>query len=308
MYPKKLANHSIETFRLEEKNLDQPPVRRTYFHTNDYPINMHSHNFYEINIIVEGTGAHYIENICIPIKPGDVFAIPPSNRHGYWADTDDLKIFHLILPHYVLEKYEDELAKFPGYSMLFEIEPLLRKNNGENLFLHLSEDSLKRLLPEMENLIYNAQQEECEETNLLFEIRSVLLICTLARLINKENKRLPVYSETTQADSLSIVKTIEYMHQKYSEKISINELAKMANMSRSTYLRRFILMCRQTPMDYLCEVRVKKACQMMKNGNLTITEIAQNCGFFDCSHFIRVFTKLRGTTPNAYRKNILSRF
>ena len=57
MYPKKLPNHSTATFRLEEKHNNEQ-LRRAYYHRNDYPINMHSHNFYEINIVVEGTGAH----------------------------------------------------------------------------------------------------------------------------------------------------------------------------------------------------------------------------------------------------------
>ena len=54
-----------------------------YFHKNDFPIQMHSHEFYEINIIAEGTGRHYIENNSYPITSGDFFIIPPNVRHGY---------------------------------------------------------------------------------------------------------------------------------------------------------------------------------------------------------------------------------
>ena len=95
MYPKKLPNHTTETFRLEERLPDNTSIRKAYYHKDDYPINMHSHNFYEINIVVEGNGVHYIEdNLCLA-KPGDVFAIPPKNRHGYWSEND-LNIFHLL--------------------------------------------------------------------------------------------------------------------------------------------------------------------------------------------------------------------
>ena len=308
--PRKLPNHSITMFRLENSEPGgSEPLRRTYFHKNVIiRSTCTATNFYEINIIVRGKGVHYLENISIPITAGAVFAIPPSNHHGYWAESDDLTIFHLLLPHYVLEKYEDELAKFPGYPMLFEIEPLLRKNSTDSFYLHLSEEDLKRLYPELENLIHTAQQEENEETNLLFELRSVLLICTLSKLINRETKQLPSYIETTQADSVAIAKAIDYMHKNFAEKLSVAELAKMANMSRSTFLRRFVAMCQQSPMEYLAELRIKKSCLLLKNGNYSITDIAQRCGFFDCSHFIRIFSKLRGTTPNAYRKKILSRY
>ena len=302
MYPKKLPNHSTATFRLEEKHNNEQ-LRRAYYHRNDYPINMHSHNFYEINIVVEGTGAHYIENISIPISPGDVFAIPPKSHHGYWSEND-LNIFHLILPHYVLEKYENELQKFRGYNMLFEIEPWLRKNSTDRFFLHLREEELKELQHDMDGLI-SVSKEETVETNTLFELRAVLLVCTLSRLLNRDGTDL---SPDTYGDSAFIVKTLKFMNENYYEKITVDELASMANMSRSTYLRRFASVCKTSPMEYLAELRVKKACLLLKNGELSITDIAQNCGFFDCSHFIRVFSRLRGTTPNSYRKNILTRY
>ena len=227
MYPKKLPNHTTETFRLEERLPDNTSIRKAYYHKDDYPINMHSHNFYEINIVVEGNGVHYIEdNLCLA-KPGDVFAIPPKNRHGYWSEND-LNIFHLLLPHYVLEKYSDELEKFSGYHTLFEIEPYIRKNYDESIFLHLTEEQLARLRPEMENILYDLQQEESEESNLIFEMRAILLICTLSRLIDTDYRmQLP---DTTQPDALSIVKTIEYKRKEFSEKISIDDLAR--NMIR----------------------------------------------------------------------------
>ena len=305
MYPKKLPNNTTETFRLEERLPDNTSIRKAYYHKDDYPINMHSHNFYEINIVVEGNGVHYIEdNLCLA-KPGDVFAIPPKNRHGYWSEND-LNIFHLLLPHYVLEKYSDELEKFSGYHTLFEIEPYIRKNYDESIFLHLTEEQLARLRPEMENILYDLQQEESEESNLIFEMRAILLICTLSRLIDTDYRmQLP---DTTQPDALSIVKTIEYMRKEFSEKISIDDLARKANMSRSTYLRRFTAICKTTPTEYLAEIRIKKACELLKNANLSVTDVAQACGFFDCSHFIRVFSKYRGTTPRNYRQTILTRF
>ena len=186
MYPKRLPKHSVETFRLEQNAPNNEPLSKAYYHTNDYPINMHSHNFYEINIVVEGVGVHYIENISIPIGPGNVFAIPPKSRHGYWAEDDRLKIFHLILPEYIFEKYEHELAQFPGFAFLFEIEPLLRRNSRENFSLYLSEEELARLRPELDNLIYTAEQKEQSEIVELFDLRSILLVCTLSHLINCE--------------------------------------------------------------------------------------------------------------------------
>lgn len=294
MYPQKLQNHTIPIFRIEEC--------RAYYHKDDYPLNMHTHNFYELNIVVEGTGAHYIEDNVFPTSAGDVFVLPPNYRHGYWSE-DNLNIFHLILPHHVIEKHAADLNRFAGYKTLFEIEPYIRRNCEERAFLHLSDEQLARLRLDTDNLLSVLEQPESEENNVLFEIRSILIVCTLARLIETES-RLKL-SGSAFPDALFIIRAIEFMNNNYADKISINDLAVTANMSRSTFLRRFTAMCKISPNEYLTEIRVKKSCELLKNANLNITEIAQACGFFDCSHYIRVFGKLCGTTPLAYRKSLL---
>ena len=55
-----------------------------YYHDKSqiFPILMHQHSFYEINIITRGSGWHYIENQCIEAKLGSVFVISPNIKHG----------------------------------------------------------------------------------------------------------------------------------------------------------------------------------------------------------------------------------
>lgn len=62
MYPPKLPNHRTEKFYIENSCPKNNIFQRAYYHKDDYPLNMHAHNFYEINIITNGNGAHYIEN------------------------------------------------------------------------------------------------------------------------------------------------------------------------------------------------------------------------------------------------------
>ncbi|MBQ8428259.1 MAG: AraC family ligand binding domain-containing protein, partial [Clostridia bacterium] len=79
-----------------------------YFHENDFPLYMHAHSFYEINVITKGEGIHYIGENSIPTKSGDVFVIPPNFKHGY-EDTKNLVIFHIVLSNAFLEKYSNLL-------------------------------------------------------------------------------------------------------------------------------------------------------------------------------------------------------
>ena len=55
-----------------------------FSHVGIFPINMHSHDFYEINIITNGLGRHYISNKSIQAQKCDVFFLPPNVKHGYF--------------------------------------------------------------------------------------------------------------------------------------------------------------------------------------------------------------------------------
>lgn len=105
--------------------------------------------------------------------------------------------------------------------MLFEIEPWLRKNSTDRFFLHLREEELKELQHDMDGLI-SVSKEETVETNTLFELRAVLLVCTLSRLLNRDGTDL---SPDTYGDSAFIVKTLKFMNENYYEKITVDELA-----------------------------------------------------------------------------------
>lgn len=85
-----------DTFNLDDKNF-LLRNRLAYFHDSEFPLYMHSHDFYEMNIIIEGYGRHYIEDKNFPAVPGNVFVIPPKISHGYWAQNDTMSIFHLLL-------------------------------------------------------------------------------------------------------------------------------------------------------------------------------------------------------------------
>ena len=59
-------------------------ICNAYFHDDAqiFPILMHNHSFYEINIVTSGSGWHYIENQCMKAKLGSGFVIPQNVRHG----------------------------------------------------------------------------------------------------------------------------------------------------------------------------------------------------------------------------------
>lgn len=105
---------------------------------------MHSHQFYEINIITKGEGRHYIADTYLPATVGDVFVIPPEVSHGYFT-LDTLDIAHILLTKSFVSRYREELLEIPGYDLFFEIEPSLRQNSGTNFNLNMNIEQLNKI-------------------------------------------------------------------------------------------------------------------------------------------------------------------
>ena len=98
------------------------------------------------------------------------------------------------------------------------------------------------------------------------------------------------------------MRSLALIHERYCERITVEELAKEAMMSKSTYMRRFLQICRVTPAEYIIRKRIEVAENMLKNTNTPLSEISERIGFYDVAHFSRTFKKLKGVTPSQYRK------
>ena len=300
--PSRLENHKkTQTFNLND-DVFHLYDHLAYFHDKEFPLYMHSHDFYELNIIVQGHGRHYIEDKNFSAEPGDVFAIPPHVRHGYWAENNQMSIFHLLIGEYMFAKYDNMFGQFSGVKLLFETEPMIRRTSDKlSLFLHLNKQQQANYYSTMQDLIH-LSSATYSGARALFELRSVCLICELAHLISSDYdaKRTEEHSPNT---AYAIIPTAEYMNENLEQHITLNDLAKQAMISPSSYLRHFKKLFGLTPIEYLIRQRATRAAKMLAETEKPITTIAQDCGFFDCSHMTRVFKQVYGLTPSEYRKN-----
>ena len=99
-----------------------------------------------------------------------------------------------------------------------------------------------------------------------------------------------------------VSKSIQYMRQHLSQRISLKDLAKFVELSTSHYSFIFRKKTYHPPMDYLIHLRIQKACQYLDNTTLLIKEIATSTGFDDPYYFSRIFKKIMGFSPLKYRK------
>ena len=270
---------------------------------DSFPIGMHTHDFYEINIIYKGSGYHYIEKQCFDASYGDVFVIPPKVAHGYYTeDINNFQIINILIKTSFISKYKKEFSKIPGYSILFEIEPSLRTGISNKFFLHLTNKQLSLINDKLVELLQK------NEKSIAYDIyQKGLIISIISRLSQflQENYEAIISNskKTDSAESTFILKSIEYMNSNYGQKISIEKLAQIASMSRSTYIRKFESIIKKSPIDYLISIRLKQACELLEKSDKSITEISLDCGFFDNSHFSKIFKSYYSISPYQYRKN-----
>ena len=99
---------------------------------------------------------------------------------------------------------------------------------------------------------------------------------------------------------------LDYVDAHYNERISLTDLAQKANMNEKYLCRIFYNYTSKTPIAYINELRVEKACYDMQIKNATVTEAAINCGFNDLSYFTKVFKSVKKITPTQYKKSILN--
>lgn len=95
---------------------------------------------------------------------------------------------------------------------------------------------------------------------------------------------------------------VNYISQHFKGPIEVAALAKVAGLSVSQFERRFRQVFGLTPSRFLIRYRLTRASQRLVRSDMTISEVAQEVGFYDHSHFSREFQKIFGMSPGKYRR------
>ena len=98
--------------------------------------------------------------------------------------------------------------------------------------------------------------------------------------------------------------TLNYISANYSQNISLSELADMNHVSEEHLSRSFKKEMGSNISTHIGNIRIKKAAELLKSTNLSISEIALYIGYSDNNYFVKVFKKRYGMTPSAYRSSL----
>lgn len=101
---------------------------------------------------------------------------------------------------------------------------------------------------------------------------------------------------------LRIEPAIQFIRERFREKISVKEVAATVHLSVRQLDRRFREIIKMSPQEFITKLRMKTACELLSRGRDNILDIALSLGFYDQSSFTLQFRKHLGLTPLQYRK------
>jgi AraC family transcriptional regulator len=157
--------------------------------------------------------------------------------------------------------------------------------------------------PLIQGILLSLQEElnsNIQANNLYVEQLTTTLVIHLLKKYCVKKPPIRTYGDGLPKYKLR--KTLEYIHLHLNQDIKLADLAGSVGMSQYYFVRLFKQSMGIAPYQYVIQQRVEKAKQLLKQGRVTITDIALQCGFANQSHFTKHFRQLTGVTPKVYQQ------
>lgn len=232
---------------------------------------------YCIHHILSGSGIYTTGKVSVRLSAGDTFILFPGVELQYQADKD--------------EPWEYCWAGFMGTDAASII-----RNTG---FSKETPYILKGTIPEEE--IRNGLDEIYQNKGNTYE-SSVAMAGRLYSLLAV----FMHYAQGTEPEKDSHVmyveKAMSYIETNYSYPITVEDIAYYVGISRSHLFRSFQNYMRKSPKDYLSGYRIRQACHLLRETDLSVSTIAYSVGFENNLYFSKAFRKQKGMSPSEYRR------
>lgn len=257
---------------------------------------LHFHTEIELTYIIQSYGTVFIGDYIGNFKPGDVFLIGEKLPHNFknppefFAKDSTLKAEALVI-HFDYNFLGAGLWYRPE---MREISNLLSEARKGILLAGDTNITVQKMMGDIVNL---------SQVNGLLSIIQMLDIISGS----KENKILSnslPSSNFSFADAEKLNKINSYTMMHFRTKIPLKAIAAVANMNASAFCRYFKMRTKRSFSQFVVELRLQQATNMLFNSTLTIDQISFECGFESPSYFYRTFKKYKGITPALYQKSL----
>ena len=248
---------------------------------------VHRHKYAELYVSLGGRTTDVVNGREVNTLPFDVFVLTTEVRHGQ-INIDEYRYCIFKFDMNALVAALGDFSRERGFQSLFVIEPSLREEGerGRNMCIDAHTAQYVGMSADM-----LAALGESPTADALF--------MSLVMLISERAGR----REIGTRDVISEV--VFYMNIHYGEPISVGELASLHGYSPRHLSRLFEKYFGTSPMRYLADLRLTKACELLVGEEMTVTEVANSVGIPDSSLFSKSFRRKFGMTPTEYRRRSL---
>lgn len=259
---------------------------------------MHSHEFWELSYIYEGTGMHNDENKCEAVEYGHIILTSPGAIHGFSSSEllTEPKLHNCVclIKKDFFAKMFKELDKIDGVNKFSLINDIRTKNI---ICLHLKDSGNA-----IHDLLWNAAAEYNYYMPGGEAIIKNLLICTFINIIRIVEEQCKI-SQKNSFNNNNIDVIIKFLRNNLSRKIYLTELSDLIHMSPDYLCKYFKKHTGSNIFTYLTMLRMERAKKLLTNKSYSVSYISMICGYNYTSNFQMNFKKYTGMTPNEYRKS-----
>lgn len=255
----------------------------------------HWHEQYEIMYVDHGHVIFHIDGEKVEARAGDVLFIPPNCLHGgYNASDGEFEYVAMVfLPDYL--KVSDSESEYEQY-----VAPFV---NGMLRFPLLQSASDESAAPIRKMVLDAIREFEKNEPlrGLIFKLRLQMLFASAARRFLPEQTAIRRSAALPIHHIESLKKLIHYIENNYNETISVEDAAKMVNLSKFHFCKMFKRMTGRTLIDFINLHRVNQATLLLRESNMTIADIADTIGCCNANYFSKMYFRYKGMSPSAAR-------
>lgn len=268
--------------------------------STDFAVKPHWHYYTEILYMIEGSICLNCQEQSYTLNAGDLIFISNQCIHSIQTnnyiptkyvvikfDLNSLQIPHVYIPNFrslFMDSPERDAYFFPASCL------------KEYSIHQLSMNCLKEL--EAKSFAYD------------FNVRSNLsmLLVSLARILMNQSSQTSNPSVGKKTQSPFFHRILEYIDAHSNENLQVQQLADKCGMSYSNFAKLFKETYGRSCKEYIEYIRINKAEEMVLYSDYTLSYIALETGFADCSHFIRTYKKFRGKTPKKVKNEHASKY
>lgn len=242
---------------------------------------------------------HAGDNTPFDFVPGESLVLPPdSTIHIDFPDAELNAPTKCITVELPLSRIDEIVAR------MNENHPRTA-SSGEweydiSTSVHFSNSESVNLLIKK---LFHIFAEEQSQKDLLVDMNTSELI---VHMLQTESRNLLLKNYRKHVTQSGLAAALEFIGNNLDRSISIKKLADIAYMSKASFYRYFNNEFGMSPIEYINQERVKKACRLLTDDQLNVTDVSFELGYSSLSHFIKLFKEHTGTTPKQYQLKRLS--